>query len=134
MNKTIIAAIMAVIVLYACNNDGAQSAGAAEEKIAAETPKANTLSGNPVYQKGLELIGKSDCLTCHKIEETSTGPAYRDVANKYPNTPATIDTLAHKILKGGSGNWGQVPMAAHPALTEEEAKQLAKYVMLFKNN
>jgi cytochrome c len=60
------------------------------------------VSKNPDYQKGLELVSKSDCFTCHKIDEPLTGPAYRDVANKYANEPDTIVThLAHKIIEGG---------------------------------
>ena len=93
----------------------------------------DSISKNPDYQKGLELISKSNCLTCHKVEETSTGPAYRDVANKYAGKADALDTLSAKVIKGGSGNWGAVPMLAHPELSVDDAKQMVKYILLLKN-
>jgi cytochrome c len=91
------------------------------------------MSTNPVYQKGLELIGKSDCLTCHKIDEKLQGPAYKEVANKYKDMDTAVTYLANKIIAGGSGNWGEIPMAPHPALSIEDAKALAEFVLLFKD-
>jgi cytochrome c len=97
------------------------------------TKPANDLSGNPDYQKGKELIAKNDCLTCHKVDEKLIGPSYRDVANKYAGTSDTIVAhLAHKVMLGGTGIWGQVPMAAHPNLTEADATALIKYIFLLK--
>jgi len=76
-------------------------------------------SQDPDYQKGLSLIAKNDCLTCHKIDETLTGPAYREVANKYAGTSDTVvNYLAGKIISGGSGVWGRVYMKPHPGITK----------------
>ncbi len=88
---------------------------------------------NPDYEKGLALVGKNDCLTCHKINEASTGPAYKAVAAKYANTPEIIDQLSNKVIKGGSGNWGVVPMTPHPNLSKEDAVAMVKYVLSLKN-
>lgn len=99
---------------------------------AATTPAANDMSSNPDYQKGLELVAKSDCLTCHKVSEKVTGPAYKDVAAKYENTDANVTMLANKVIKGGSGVWGAIPMTPHPMLKEEDAKQMVKYILLLK--
>jgi cytochrome c len=93
---------------------------------------ANDISANPDYQKGLELIGKSDCLTCHKVSDKLIGPSYKEVAAKYDNTPDNIKMLAGKIIKGGQGVWGAVPMTAHPQLSEADAEQMVKYIMLLK--
>ena len=134
--KKIILSMTVAALLFACGNNS--SGDQKEEKPAdkKETPKeepANELSSNPVYQKGLGLIAKSDCLTCHKIDEPLTGPSYRDVANKYANEPDTIVThLAHKIIEGGGGVYGQVPMTPHPSISEEDAKAMVKYVLLLK--
>jgi len=123
-----------IIACYACNNDEKTSTAKTDKPDTANTaPTVADASTNPDYQKGLALIGSSDCLTCHKVDETSTGPAYRDVANKYTNNDTTITMLAGKIIKGGSGNWGQVPMTAHPLLNPDDAKQMVKYVLLLKN-
>ena len=94
---------------------------------------ATDITADPVYQKGQALIAKNDCLTCHKINEKLIGPTYHEVAAKYAGAPDTIfPYLAHKVMKGGTGTWGQVAMAAHPNLSEEDATALVKYVLLFK--
>lgn len=87
---------------------------------------------NPDITAGLELIGKSDCLTCHKINDAATGPAYSLVAAKYAGVPNITDTLAAKIIKGGAGNWGAIPMSAHPNISVEDAKKMVTYVLSLK--
>jgi cytochrome c len=95
---------------------------------------ANDISKNPDYTKGLKLVAQNDCLTCHKISGESTGPAYNKVAEKYASADATtIKMLADHIIKGGSGHWGTVPMTPHPTLSEADAQQMVKYVLLLKD-
>lgn len=95
-----------------------------EVKISAnETPAA------PVISKGEKLIGEKDCLTCHKVDIKLVGPSYTDVSKKYPATDENIAMLADKIIKGGTGNWGEVPMTAHPDLPLDDAKEMAKYIL-----
>ena len=120
-----------IMLLASCGASGDTKTQASTEET--KTTAAD-ISQNPDYQKGLELIGKSDCLTCHKIEEALIGPSYQAVANKYENTPANITMLAEKIVKGGMGNWGQVAMLAHPELSQADAEQMVKYVLLLKSN
>lgn len=115
------------LVCFACGNNTSEKEPSAVAEKVAPSPM-----DNPDYDKGLNLIAKSDCLTCHKLREASTGPAYGDVANKYENTEANVDMLADKIIKGGTGVWGQIPMVAHPALSKEDAKSMVKYVLLLK--
>jgi len=130
--KRIITICLLAAGMYACNNgtgDAKTVAKAEPTQIAKADP-----TDSPEFQKGLDLIKNSDCATCHKIDERLIGPGFREIANRYPNTPETIDTLAHKIIKGGQGNWGSIPMAAHDNLPLEDARSLAKYVLLLKNN
>lgn len=88
-------------------------------------------STNPVYQKGLELTAQYQCPTCHKIDEKLTGPAYRDVAKKYAGADdATISKLAQKVIDGGAGVWGDVPMTPHPNVSQDDAKAMVKYILL----
>ena len=87
MIKKFLALSLIAAACYACNNNETKST-TSKDTTAAATPAAPAAadpSSNPDYAKGLALIASSDCLTCHKVDETSTGPAYRDVANKYPN-------------------------------------------------
>jgi len=130
--KRIITICLLAAGTYACNNGGKE----AKTETKAETPQIAKVdpTDSPEFQKGLDLIKNSDCATCHKIDERLIGPGFREIANRYPNTPETIDTLAHKIIKGGQGNWGSIPMAAHDNLPLEDARSLAKYVLLLKNN
>ncbi|WP_205500075.1 c-type cytochrome [Rufibacter psychrotolerans] len=83
-------------------------------------------------EAGKQLIAKSDCMACHKIDAKSLGPSYKDVATKYPATEANYARLAQKIIKGGSGTWGQIPMAPHTALSEADAKKMTKYILSLK--
>ncbi len=134
MFKKFLAMSVIVASMYACNNNETKSSttGADTAKSAATTA-ADALSANPDYQKGIALVAGDNCLTCHKVDETATGPAYRDVANKYKADDATIAMLADKIIKGGSGNWGAVPMTAHDTLSKENAIAMVKYILLLKN-
>lgn len=97
-----------------------------------EAPATTDVSQNPDYKKGLALIGQSDCLTCHKVSEKVVGPAYQDVAARYAGKPGIEDSLANKVIHGGMGNWGQVPMTAHPQLSHEDAVAMVKYILLLK--
>ena len=111
---------------FACGN---QTDSADKKEEAKET---TSVMDHPDYEKGLNLIGKSDCLTCHKLRDAATGPAYGLVAAKYENTEANVSMLADKIIAGGQGVWGQIPMAAHPQISKPDAIAMVKYIMLLK--
>lgn len=94
---------------------------------------ASDITQDPAYKEGLALVGKSDCATCHKIDEKVTGPSYREIAAKYANaTDAEVSQVAQKIIKGGSGNWGEIPMTAHPNVSEADAVAMVQYIRLLK--
>ena len=118
-------------LMASCGGSDKKEGG--EKKDEQVTEKKDDVSSNPDYQNGLALIAKSDCLTCHKVDEKLIGPSYRDVANKYAGTSDTIVThLAGKIISGGSGVWGEVLMTPHAAITKEDAETMVKYIMLLK--
>jgi len=94
-----------------------------------EQPAAVKQERDEVYEKGLELVAKNDCLTCHLVEEKNIGPAYRDVAAKYEPSEANIAMLSAKVIKGGSGVWGDVPMTPHPQLSQADATAMVKYIL-----
>ena len=126
--------LLAVVAMMAAACSSNETPPAAD-KAPSEKPKsmvAEDITAHPDYVKGKELIAKNDCLTCHKDHEKLIGPAYKDVAAKYASDPNAIEGLAEKVMKGGTGVWGQVPMAAHPNLTKEDAVALVKYIMLIK--
>jgi cytochrome c len=83
-------------------------------------------------QKGQVLIAYADCYTCHVIDKRSKGPAFKDIAKRYPVNDGYINLLARKIIVGGSGAWGYPVMAPHPDISEEHATLMVKYILSLK--
>ncbi len=90
----------------------------------------NTGTTNASSSKGAALIAKSDCLTCHKEHDKLLGPSYADIAKKYNS--GDVDKLADKIIKGGAGSFGDVPMSPHPTLSVDDAREMVKYILTVK--
>ena len=99
-------------------------------KTAAAKPAAPAAKKEPMA--GEALIKGSDCLACHNVTKKIVGPAYVNVAAKYAATAENIDYLAGKIIEGGSGVWGAIPMSPHPAISKDDAKEMAKYILSLK--
>ena len=134
MKKIILSAVVLATMAAACGggeDEQKKEASGPDAKSETATTTGSDNSSNPDYQKGLALVGQYQCITCHKIDEKLTGPAYRDVAKKYAGADdATITKLAQKVINGGSGVWGDVPMTPHPNVSEADAKAMVKYVLL----
>lgn len=126
MKKTFLILSLAAFC-FSCSNNQSSSA----EKSTGT--KTTAVEDNPDYEKGLQLVAGSDCFGCHKVNEPSVGPMYSLIGGKYENTEANINLLVEKIMKGGSGVWGQVPMAAHSTLSKEDATAMVKYILLLKD-
>lgn len=127
--KFLMASMVFAMLASSCGDSGNEEQSKPEE---AKEEKAD-LSSNPDYKKGLALVAQNDCLTCHTINDRLTGPAYAEVAAKYAGAAdTTITRLAGTIIKGGSGVWGSIPMTPHPNVSEEDAKQMVKYILLLK--
>ena len=75
------------------------------------------------------LATSKNCMACHAIDKKLVGPAYKDVAKKYAGQKDAADKLAAKIMKGGSGVWGVIPMPTNTQVNEAEAKKLAAWVL-----
>jgi len=78
------------------------------------------------------LAASKNCMACHAVDKKLVGPSYQEVAAKYKADKSAVDKLATKIVKGGSGVWGAVPMPANPQVSEAEAKKLAVWVLSAK--
>ena len=79
-----------------------------------------------------DLAQKKNCMACHAIDKKLVGPAYKDVAAKYAGQSGAADKLAGKIMKGGSGVWGAVPMPANATVSDADAKELAGWILTLK--
>lgn len=75
------------------------------------------------------LATAKNCMACHAVDKKLVGPAFKDVAKKYAGDKTAADKLAAKVIKGGSGTWGPVPMPANPQVNEAEAKKLVAWVL-----
>jgi cytochrome c len=85
-----------------------------------------------VSEKGKVLIAYSDCYTCHKEDQRSVGPAFTDIAKRYPANKVYIEMLAHKVIVGGSRSWGYPVMDPHPKLSLDDAKMMVSYILSMK--
>ncbi len=86
------------------------------------------LSALPAWAD-LALATSKNCMSCHNIDKKVVGPAYKDVAAKYRGDKAAPARLTTKVLQGGGGVWGPVPMPSNPQVTEVEARKLVAWVM-----
>jgi cytochrome c len=75
------------------------------------------------------LATSKNCMACHATDKKLVGPAFKDVAAKYKGDKTAVDKLAAKVLKGGSGVWGPVPMPANTQVSEAEAKKLVTWIL-----
>ncbi len=88
---------------------------------------------NVGFALGKRLIDQSDCKACHFPDKKNIGPSYLDVSKKYPGGNTTARMLAEKIIKGGGGVWGEQAMAAHPQISESDARTIAEYILSLKD-
>ena len=89
-----------------------------------------TISSNAFAD--ITLATTKNCLACHAVEKKVVGPSFKEVAAKYADKPDAVEKLANKIVKGGVGVWGPVPMPSNPQVTAEEATKLAAWIMNMK--
>src|SRR5690606_14951792 len=83
--------------------------------------------------KGKSLILASDCQSCHAEDKLSVGPSYKEIAKRYKDDSNALSLLSQKIIKGGSGVWGEVAMPAHPTLKESDAKAMVEWILSLPN-
>ena len=79
-----------------------------------------------------ELAQAKNCLACHAMDSKVVGPGFKEVAAKYAGDKGAAATLATKIIAGGGGVWGAIPMPANPQVKEADAKKLAAWILGLK--
>ncbi len=101
------------------------------------TDKAGMPQGHQVLTEamnGKNLMLSLDCKSCHTVSEKSVGPSFEAIAKHYEKNPDAVSHLTEKIIKGGSGVWGEVAMAAHPDLKESDARQIVRWIQSLSQN
>ena len=146
MMKNIIPLLCLNVLLISCTSQSEKSTNgdslsASDMAAATRQPEVDTNvndlgtnrnAGAPpqgAYEKGAQLIKSSDCLSCHQEKVKVVGPSYVDVAKKYKPTDDNINQLADKVIKGGKGVWGDIPMTPHPSVSDQDAREMVKYVL-----
>ncbi|MEB2774230.1 c-type cytochrome [Algoriphagus sp. D3-2-R+10] len=121
--ETIMATTPADIAPPVVSEPTQDTVGATEEiEEAVESSTSNTISGK-------DKVGNSDCLSCHYVDRQVIGPSFLDIAAEYSNNEENVAMLADKVIKGGTGVWGEVPMPPHATLSEEDAKDMVRYIL-----
>jgi cytochrome c len=87
-----------------------------------------------VLDPGLAMMRASTCFACHMADTPSAGPPYKTVALKYKDDPAAAERLAQKVLSGGTGVWGQLPMPPHPQHSIEQLRRMVAWVLSLKDD
>ena len=135
MSKKLVFILSVTMMAAACGNSG-ETKPADKKDTASATPAAPAATAS-ADEKGLELIGASDCTTCHRLHKAASGsaigPAYDEVAAKYsPAADTTVDRLVKKIKAGGSGVWGAIPMTPHPSVPDADINTMVRYILALK--
>jgi cytochrome c len=140
------AVVILTVLLFACGAENKEEKTVENEATSAvqqpvEAPlvekepepiqpeKEEVVSNASKTVSGEDLIGNSDCLSCHLKERQVIGPAFLDIAAEYENNEANVSMLANKVINGGAGVWGEVPMPPHATLSEEDAKAMVSYIL-----
>ncbi len=128
MRKLLFGLGVLAVIIFAAACGGKKENTSGEEYVANES-KEEAQAGVDVIAQGEALVKANDCKTCHHPTNKIIGPAHTDVAKKYDFTEANVKMLATKIIQGGVGVWGEVPMNAHPDVTQADAEKMARYVL-----
>lgn len=106
-------------------------------KEAAAAPGEAKTAVNDQTKNVTELMTKKSyiCLSCHKVDEKSVGPAYKEVAAKYKDDPKAAEALAAKIKAGSKGVWGDAAasvMPPNPTVSDEDMKTIVSWILSLK--
>ena len=107
--------VIAFVTTASLMNDGAHAAGSGA--------------------KLSDLALQKHCDECHAVDATRSGPPFVAVAARHrAESAAAIEPLAQKIIHGGAGNWGNIPMIPNERVTVEEARALVRWILSLNPN
>jgi cytochrome c len=77
-----------------------------------------------------DLLKQKRCNACHDAEKALIGPPWKAIALRYrADRQDSIDVLARKIVAGGGGAWGVVPMVPNEHVSAGEARAMAQWIL-----
>ncbi|KIO74734.1 cytochrome C552 [Pedobacter lusitanus] len=131
MKKTLLILGCISLAIASCGNPGATTEGSATSSSADTEASAKTAAPSEMLP-GEKLIATADCIGCHNKTQKVIGPAYVDIAAKYPSNEENINKLSDVVIKGSKGTWGDLPMTPHPNLSKDDAKQMVTWILSLK--
>lgn len=133
MKKTLLILGCISLAIASCGSPG--SSEKQEESTSTTTtttePAAATAAPGEMLP-GEKLVATADCVGCHNKEQKVIGPAYVDIAAKYPSNDENINHLADVVIAGSKGTWGDLPMTPHPNLSKDDAKSMVTWILSLK--
>jgi len=126
--KLIVVAIAFITVIISCGSEK-KTENANKEDYGTPDETAAPVATSDAIAQGESLVKASDCKTCHHPTNKIIGPSHTEVAQKYEFTQANVTLLANKIISGGSGVWGEIPMTPHPDISQADAEKMARFVL-----
>lgn len=128
MKNTLFILACFILALASCGSPESNSTSTAATTESAAPAASSSTEKHP----GEKLIATSDCIGCHNKVTKVIGPTYEEIAAKYANDDATVEQLATKIIEGGKGVWGEIPMTPHANLSKDDAKEMVRYILSLK--
>jgi len=89
---------------------------------------ASGANAAPDAAKAKALAQSKNCLACHSVDKKLVGPAYVEISKKYKGNKDADDMLIKKVINGGGGVWGTIPMPPNP-VKEDESKVLVEWIL-----
>ena len=80
------------------------------------------------YEKGAKLIAGNDCLTCHRVQEKTTGPSFAEIATKYHHDQKLVAYLTNSVVHGSKGIYGEKEMTPHPQIEVQDIHEMIRYI------
>lgn len=90
---------------------------------------AGNTHSNSKFAAAANLYATLDCKACHTMDTKSIGPSLKQISQKYQGKAGADRVLAHKVIQGGSGNWGSYPMPPHTDLPAKDALAIVRYIL-----
>ena len=108
-----------------------QPLGEATAIVPIDGPSRGREAGDEELAEGESVIANSDCLSCHGVDHRVAGPAWSQIAGKFRGKvqDEVVSALAKKVIEGGAGNWGTIPMPPHPQMSQEQAIAAVAYIL-----
>ncbi|MBB6274602.1 cytochrome c [Pedobacter cryoconitis] len=132
MKKTLLILGCVSLAIASCGNPGSSSESSTTSTSASSDTEASAKAAPTEMLPGEKLVAKADCVGCHNKTQKVIGPAYVDIAAKYPSSEENIDKLSDVVIKGSKGTWGDLPMTPHPNLSKDDAKQMVTWILSLK--